>query len=231
MPKYHRSNKGVSAEEMARIDQRAQEEYGIPQGVLMANAGRFASDVIIADLGELSDHKIAVFCGKGNNGGDGFVIAKHLADRSPAELRVYAPQEEKIRRGAAYDNFVTARDMGIRIRPLDEFLSGEDPAAEYTVAVDSIFGTGFKGELPEQFAALGRILNSSGMKVFAVDVPTGLDATTGTASKDCIKAYKTISFGLPKKGFYLNDGPGVSGKVVVGNIGFPEALLESYASQ
>ena len=69
------------------------------------------------------------------------------------------------------------------------------------------------------------------MKVFSVDVPTGLDATTGTASRDCIKAYKTISFGLPKKGFYLNDGPGTSGEVIVGNIGFPEELLRSYMAR
>jgi NAD(P)H-hydrate epimerase len=220
--------RAVTAEAMAEIDRKAQEDYGIPQAVLMENAGRFAFEVILSDLKDLSDHKIAVFCGKGNNGGDGFVIARCLAGKAPKELVVYAPCEESIRQGAALDNFMKIRDMGISIRPLDEFLSEESPGAGHTVAVDSIFGTGFHGQLPEKFASLGRILNGSGLKVFAVDVPTGLDATTGTAADDCVRAYKTVTFGLPKQGFYLGEGPAVTGEVVVGDIGFPKELLDAY---
>jgi NAD(P)H-hydrate epimerase len=220
--------KPISAEIMSEIDKKAQEDYGIAQIVLMENAGRSAADVVLADLHPLKNERIAIFCGKGNNGGDGFVVGRYLANESPAALTVYVTDIENIRQGAARDNFKIIRKMGIDIRLLEDFLRTGVRETDYTVGIDSIFGTGFRGELPAGHAALGRYLNDSGMKLYAIDVPSGLDATTGTASRDCVRVQKTITFGLPKQGFFAGDGPDVCGEIIAKNIGFPSALLEPY---
>lgn len=222
--------KPVSAAEMTEIDRKAREDYGIPQAVLMENAGRAVRDVIFADLCPLKGECIAVFCGIGNNGGDGFVAGRYLADEDPAALTIYVTDEAKIRQGAAYDNFRTIRKLGLDIRPLEDFLKADKTAVDrITVGIDSIFGTGFRGELPGICEDLAGRLNSSDLSIYAVDVPSGLDATTGIASDDCIRAGKTITFGLPKQGFFAGNGPDVCGEVIVKNIGFPPALLKEYS--
>jgi NAD(P)H-hydrate epimerase len=216
----------VTAEQMAEIDRRAQEEYGISQQVLMENAGRSVAELIIADSGDVAGERIAVFCGKGNNGGDGFVAARYLADAKPARLTVYVLDAEGIRPGAALDNFRAARDSGLDIRSLSGFdYFSEGP---FTIMIDAIFGTGFKGELGDEHKRIARDLKNAAVRSYAVDVPSGLNATTGKASKDCFKADKTITFGLPKRGFFMDDGPDVCGEVVVAAIGFPRELLEEY---
>ncbi len=219
--------KPVTAEQMAEIDRRAREEYGISQHVLMENAGRSVAETIIADSDDVTRERIAVFCGKGNNGGDGFVAARYLADAKPARLTVYVPDVEGIRPGAAVDNFRAVRDRGLDIRSLIGFdYSKEGP---FTVMVDAIFGTGFKGELDGERKRIARALKNAAVRSYAVDLPSGLNATTGKASKDCFRADKTITFGLAKQGFFVEDGPGVCGEVVVADIGFPRELLEEYA--
>jgi len=223
--------KFISAKTMAEIDKKAQEDYGISQQVLMENAGRFASEVILAECHLIEREKIAIFCGKGNNGGDGFVVARYLANESPEKLVVYVANIENIAQGAARDNFEIIRNMGLDIRSMKDFISAEEKGRDFTLGIDAIFGTGFKGELPEEYAAVGRIFNSSVTNVtrrYAIDVPSGLDATTGKASIDCLKVHKTISFALPKQGFFVKDGPLVCGQITVKNIGFPAALLRPY---
>jgi hydroxyethylthiazole kinase-like uncharacterized protein yjeF len=219
---------GVTAQEMAEIDKRSQEEYNIPQAVLMENAGQAVAEIVLSETLSIKDEKIACFCGKGNNGGDGYVLARLLAKELPARLTVYAPDAEEIKRGAAYDNFLAAKELDIEIRPLEDFLSPEIGPGEYTISVDAIFGTGFKGELPEKYRALGKVLNASSLRKYAVDIPSGLDSTTGVAAEGCLRADKTITFGLPKQGFYIEDGPIVCGEIIVKNVGFPEALLKEY---
>ncbi len=219
--------KGIAAEIMAEIDKRAQDEYGISQNTLMENAGRSAFEVILEDFKPFKKESLAVFCGKGNNGGDGFVLARFLAGCLPGRLTVYIKDLGDIREGAAYDNFSVIENMGLDIRPLEDFLKEEDPFS-FTIAVDAIFGMGFRGSLPEECASIGRCLNSSKMTVYAVDVPSGLDATTGEASEGCPRAHKTVTFGLAKQGFFLKDGPAVCGQIIVKDIGFPEELIKQY---
>ena len=217
--------KGVTVETMSEIDRRAIEYYGIPQIVLMENAGRSAAEVILADLPNIRDEKIVVFCGKGNNGGDGFVVGRYLANESPKRLTIFAADQENIRPGGALKNFKIINKLGLDIRSLNELSDPERELKNCTVAVDAIFGTGFKGELPEDLASIGGYLSRLNIKLYAIDVPTGLDANQGTVSKGCFKAFKTVTFGLPKQGFYINDGPEYCGEVVVRNIGFPVELL------
>ncbi|MGD2279513.1 MAG: NAD(P)H-hydrate epimerase [Candidatus Omnitrophota bacterium] len=219
---------GVTAQDMSEIDRRAQEEYGIPQAVLMENAGRAVAEAILSETPSIKDEKIACFCGKGNNGGDGFVLARLLAKELPARLTVYVSGAEKMKEGAARDNFLAAKEMKIEIKPFKDFLSPGTGPDEYTISVDAIFGTGFKGELPEEYKALGKALNASSLKKYAVDIPSGLDSTTGIASEDCLRADKTITFGLSKQGFFLENGPKVCGEIIIRNVGFPEMLLNEY---
>jgi len=218
----------VSAEEMFDIDRKAQEEYGIPQSRLMENAGRAVAESIIADTKDMHTEKIAIFCGKGNNGGDGFVAARYLIQERPDRLVVFTMYEGDMKKGAANDNYIAADKSGVEIEQIEAFLSGGAKKKDFTIAIDAVFGTGFKGELPDKCKTVFQELNKTDLTVYAVDVASGLDATTGCAAEGCLKASKTITFGLPKKGFFCSDGPAFSGEIEVKDIGFPEPLLRSY---
>ena len=213
--------KKVTAQEMAEIDRKAQEIYGIPQKILMEDAGTAVFQTILSDTPNIKNEKIAILCGKGNNGGDGFVIARKLAEKYPQRLIVFVVDKNNIREGSSLDNFKIIQDLDVDIQKIEDFLLDED----FTVLIDAIFGTGFKGSLPEIISSIGEKVNSLNCKKFAVDIPSGLDATTGKASKNSLKSDKTITFGLSKYGFYIEDGPDLCGEVIVEEIGFPEDLL------
>ncbi len=175
------TGKGVSADVMAEIDRAAREDYGIPQTVLMENAGRAAVDVILNRFPLIEDERIAIFCGKGNNGGDGFVMARLLSEKNPAELSVYVPDRDTIKPGAPLENFRRIQEKAITILPLNDFMWKDELTKDITLVVDAVFGTGFRGDLPDGFASLGGVLNASGAKIYSVDVPSGLNSTTGKA--------------------------------------------------
>ena len=221
--------KPVTAKEMAEIDRIAQEEYGISQSILMENAGRSVADAVLADTPEISKSSIAIFCGRGNNGGDGFVGARHLYAKKPKRLTIYVSGAEKIKPGAAKDNFDKISGFGMEIRDAGELLSLEKERGDLSVFVDSLFGTGFKGALPAEYREIAEWVFVQGCRVYAVDVPSGLDATSGEAPGGSFKASKTVTFGLPKKGFYAGKGPEACGEIIVADIGFPRELLERYS--
>ena len=220
--------RGVTAEIMAEIDNKAQAEYGIAQTVLMENAGRSVFDVISSDFTALENERIAVLCGKGNNGGDGFVISRYLGEKAEGCVSVFAPERAAIKQGPALENFNIIEKMGLDIHPIEDFADASDWTFAFTVVVDSIFGTGFKGELSDVYVSIGERVNSCAGRAYAVDTPSGLNATTGVASRGCVRAHKTITFGLAKQGFFMNDGPCVCGEVTVRGIGFPQELLDRY---
>ena len=221
--------KAVTDEQMAEIDRRAQEEYGVSQEVLMENAGRSVAEVVLADITHTPNGKILIVCGKGNNGGDGFVAARYIADKYPGKVVVYAPESPLIKKGAAYDNFQKIQE-NIEVREVS-LLTGDVNAGgqHFTAGIDAILGTGFKGELSGGYAEICGAFNNLGIVRYAVDIPTGLDATTGKASAGAIKANKTVTFGLAKKGFFTGAGPDVCGEIIVKDIGFPPELLEEYS--
>ncbi|MBL7072431.1 MAG: NAD(P)H-hydrate epimerase [Candidatus Omnitrophica bacterium] len=220
--------KSVTAFEMSEIDRKAQEVYGIPQASLMENAGRSVAEEIIKDFVSIEKESIAIFSGGGNNGGDGFVTARYLFEKSPCKLAIYTVSNDPPKSGAARDNFTRAKKAGLEIRPLKDFLSLDENDIGFTIGIDALFGTGFKGDLPEECKSLGKKLNSSNIKIYAVDIPSGLDATSGRAGKNTPKAVKTITFGLPKQGFFLEKGPDLSGEIIIKDIGFPKELIKQY---
>lgn len=216
--------KAVTKEEMSNIDISAQQDYGMMQEVLMENAGRAAFEEIKKDVTSLEGKDIIMLAGKGNNAGDGFVLARHLYNAGASPV-IFAA-EEKIRPGAASSNFLTIQKMGIKVFSHKLFLE-EEKYHNREFYVDALFGIGFRGELPEVLQEISKIVRSPS-KVYSLDIPSGLDATSGEASSNCFAAYKTISFGLPKAGFYRKSGPRTCGKVINKDIGFPRQLLEPY---
>jgi NAD(P)H-hydrate epimerase len=214
---------------MQLIDKISQERFGIPSITLMENAGQAAASCAMDMLKDTKTGKrIAVFCGKGNNGGDGFVISRKLIENS-LEVTTYILYDRDELKSDPAANFGLLEELGADIVALkDKDRHGyKDTLANRSLIIDAIFGTGFKGAPNDSVSEIITAINRSGAKILSIDVPSGLDATSGRCKGECVKATRTITFGLPKSGFYKEDGPGHTGKIVVKNIGFPETLLSS----
>ncbi|MEW6276245.1 MAG: NAD(P)H-hydrate dehydratase [Bacillota bacterium] len=212
----------VTAAEMRELDRQAIEEYGIPGVVLMENAGIKVVEVIREMLGDVRGKKISIFVGKGNNGGDGLVVARHLFNLG-AGVKVYLLASPEEITGDAFLNLRIWQKMGQEIRTIadrDEF-----DLEESDLLVDAIFGTGFRGVPREPAASVIEAINASGKPVVAVDIPSGLEADTGLARGPCIRAVRTVTFGLPKLGLVLEPGASYAGKLHVADISIPAFLL------
>ena len=198
----------MSRQEVRDYDAWAIGQMGIPGTTLMENAGRSAAQIAMQMLTDKSDPAVSIFCGAGNNGGDGFVIARHLVNGGlDAKISLCAPRE-KIR-GDAQTNFLTCEKMGIPIFDLDmaedEIHSQVRKLCEGCgLIVDAMFGTGFKGELSSPFVALISCVNAVGVPILSVDIPSGLDCDSGEPLPVCIEATATVSFVAAKKGFFAN---------------------------
>ncbi len=214
----------VSAEKMAEIDERARSEFGIKQSYLMERAGIAVAEAVLSAMDPSRMAGISVLCGTGNNGGDGFVAARHLKGRFQGDLLLFAPPEQKVRPGAALQNFKKTVSEGIAVNDLAAFL--ENPSDH--LLVDALLGTGFSGAMTGLYADIAEKANLSGAEIYSVDVPSGLNATTGDVPGECFKARSTVTFGLPKTGFYSGKGPRMCGEIIVADIGFPKKLIEDF---
>ena len=198
---------------MQALDRKAIHQFGIPSIVLMENAGRGVSELAIQMLKDAARKKIAVFCGMGNNGGDGFVAARYLLRRG-AEVDVYVFGEKLRIKNDPAVNLKILEKMDIRI---NEVASPIDIHAG--LIIDAIFGIGLNGEVKEPAKSIIMDLNRQDVPILSIDVPSGLDADTGEVLGEAIKAKKTATMQFPKKGFYINKGPEYVGEVVVVDIG------------
>jgi NAD(P)H-hydrate epimerase len=216
----------LTRSQVRSIDAKAIAEYGLPGIVLMENAGRGAAEILV----ELDAHGPVVICaGKGNNGGDGFVIARHL-ELFGVETRVLLFCDPHELAGDAATNFhVLVRAQ----QRLDVLGKSPDAAAldqKLSAAdwiVDALLGTGMQGSIREPYLAVIEAINRSGKKVFAVDLPSGMDCDTGQPLGACIRADHTATFVARKIGF---DAPGaqkLTGQIHVVGIGVPQRLLDS----
>jgi NAD(P)H-hydrate epimerase len=220
--------KVVTSEIMQRLDKRAIEECGIPGIVLMENAGSRATEVIESHYPELINKKVAVFSGKGNNGGDGFVIARHLFNRG-VQVKIYLLTAGDSLLGDAKINFEIVRHLGISILEFKE--EGiidliRDEIRDCDLIVDAIFGTGLNSEVKGLFRDVIEVLNQADIPMVAVDIPSGLDANTGKALGNCIKADLTITFAHPKVGLLIPEGTEYVGELEIIDISIPKYLIE-----
>lgn len=207
--------KTVSVSEMQGLDRKAIEEIGIPSIVLMENAGRGVSEVALDMLGDAPRKRVAIFCGTGNNGGDGFVAARYLARQGP-ELCVYILGEKSHVKNDPGINLNILEKMGVKINEIASPIN-----INVDLVIDAIFGIGLKGEVKEPVRGIIMDLNKQNIPILSVDVPSGLDADSGEVLGQAIKAKKTVTIEFPKKGFYINKGPEHAGEVVVADIGIP----------
>lgn len=220
--------KVATAEQMQELDRKAIEIYGIPGIVLMENAGRGAAEVISHSFPDLQKKKIAIIAGKGNNGGDGLVIARYLMNRGMS-VKVYLLTDPKSLRGEAETNFNIFHRMKGEIVPLPsskDYIKMKRDLERFDLLVDGIFGTGLDAEVRGYYREVIEHLNTLQKPVVAIDVPSGLDVNTGKPLGVAVRATLTITFGLPKIGHLIPPGIDYVGKIKVIDIGFPKRLLE-----
>jgi NAD(P)H-hydrate epimerase len=213
----------MTREEVRAFDAWAIEQLGLPGMVLMENAGRACSDLIRRQLSGACTPRICIFCGTGNNGGDGFVCARHLFNQGLTPTIVLTGDPDKVK-GDARANLDVLIRMGRHIEVLD--LSSVDLEARVkglaggsAMVVDAIFGTGLKGEVSAPHARLIRAINGLGVQILAVDIPSGLDCDTGKPLGEAIRAAYTMTFVAMKKGFTSPEAKAHTGEVIVASIG------------
>jgi NAD(P)H-hydrate epimerase len=219
----------ATAEEMRRADRRATERFGVPSLLLMENAGRGAADVIERVFGAVRGRRVAVVCGKGNNGGDGFVVARHLTARG-AVVGVWLVGRTGDVRGDAAVNLEAVRRSGL---PLAEVSGGDRLAtalADADLVVDALLGTGVSGPATGLVADAIVAINAAGRPVCALDLPSGLSADHGRLLGPVVSATVTATFGLPKLGLFLHPGAACAGRIEVCDLGVPPAWLEEGSS-
>ena len=207
----------LTREQVRAFDRRAAEEFGLPTRVLMENAGRGAADLLLR-LG--AKGPIVVCCGKGNNGGDGLVLARHLAVANlPVSVWLFADPVELS--AAVFDNWRALKAAPVRFRSLttipNDELRAESAAAEWIV--DALFGIGLTRPVRPPLDRLIETINAGPAKILALDVPTGLDADTGEPLGPTIRANHTATFVAPKRGFANPTSTWWTGEVHVVDIG------------
>ena len=200
------------------FDKHAIEQLGIPSVVLMENAGRGVAQVLHV-LGIRGP--VVIACGKGNNGGDGLVIARHLANAGcDVSVLLFARPSELSPDAAIQWNVVQKMRLPaqIALQPLDEMtLATSFAKAEWIV--DALFGTGLTGPVRSPFDRIITLINGSPARVLAVDIPSGLDADTGEPLGPTIRAEHTVTFVAPKLGFRNPAAAAFTGQVHVADIG------------
>jgi NAD(P)H-hydrate epimerase len=215
----------VTSEQMRKIDKTTIEEIGIPGLELMEKAG--LGSALLAKRnwdGEVENKKVVIFCGKGNNGGDGFVVGRYLASWG-TEVEFYLLGKKEEVKGDALVNLKKAIDLNL---PVKEILKEKEFPSELKadLIVDAIFGTGFKGKATGLEEKAIQLINSSRIKVLSIDIPSGLDADTGLVEGVCVKADSTPTMGLPKIGQFFFPGKSYCRKVEVIDIGVPQNVID-----
>ena len=224
----------MSREEVRDVDRRAIEEFGLPGGVLMENAGRGCVDWL-AELGAAG--RVVICAGKGNNGGDGFVIARHLANRG-INVRVLLFANPEMLLGDAQINYETIERAKTSIRVLSDFQSEDnfdsvvnEELASADWIIDALLGTGTKGSLREPFPAIINAINRAAAHTLAIDLPSGLDCDTGLplnpGNPVAVKANFTATFVARKLGFENYSSRDFTGKVRVIDIGVPHSMFQT----
>lgn len=217
----------ATAQIMREIDKQAVETYGIPHVALMENAGAEVAKAARARIGDAAGKKICIFAGKGNNGGDGFVAARHLNNYG-AKVKVYIVGNADNIQGAAKINLDILLNMNLDVMQV----SGERDWDKMKIAlafsdflIDGLLGTGFKDGLRPDMERAIRMINDAQKPVLAIDLPSGVEADTGRVDSIAVRSDLTVTFGLPKPGLFFYPGAAYAGEISTADIGLPDVLL------
>lgn len=213
----------MTRDEVRAFDSWAINTLGIPGVVLMENAGRSCAELIRQKLADVTHPKVCIFCGTGNNGGDGYVIARHLINSGFEVAVVICGDRNKIK-GDAKINLDILERMG---QPIEEIDPGDSNIAEKAegfaaradMLVDALFGTGLSGQLRAGYKQLVESINAQKSSVLAVDIPSGLDCDTGQTFGTAIQADYTVTFVAGKKGFATAGATPYTGEIFIASIG------------
>jgi NAD(P)H-hydrate epimerase len=218
----------VTAGEMQEMDRQTIENHGIPGLELMENAGRGATLALLAQFGDRVKAGVGIICGKGNNGGDGFVIARYLAEKG-INVGVYLLARTAAVKGDAAANLKRLSALNLPVNEIpdeDTFLKTKSSLSRYGLIVDAILGTGLTSEVKGFFKTVINFINSTGIAVFAVDIPSGLNSDTGQPCGTCIRAQGTATFALAKIGHFTYPGAEYTGKLEIIDIGIPQSVVQ-----
>jgi len=208
-----------SVTKMRELDWTAIEKFGIEDRLLMENAGLAAYGVIRDEIG-VAGRRFVVFCGVGNNGGDGFVIARKIHSNG-GEARVYIVGNRKKFTGTAAMNLAIIERLSLQVEELRDAASAEEAISGSDAIVDAIFGTGLARDVQGLHRDVINLINAAGRPVFSVDIPSGVNGDTGMVMGAAVEADWTVTFGLPKMGNMLFPGYGLCGRLYVTHISFP----------
>lgn len=219
--------KVAAAEQMRKIDRDAEDILGIPGIILMENAG-IKVYKHIAGIEGIERKRVCIICGKGNNGGDGFVAARHLSLISK-NLVLYIIGDGSDIRGDALINYKIAVNMGLCIRKITCSEHLRELACDIQnsdVVVDAVFGTGVRGDVAGLYKEVIEVINESSKYVISIDIPSGIDSDTGKVLGVGVRAQKTVTFVLPKTGLYTYPGAYHAGEVIVEDISIPGSISD-----
>ncbi|MDY3972075.1 MAG: NAD(P)H-hydrate dehydratase [Clostridia bacterium] len=216
--------KACFASQMRAVDKAASEIGGIPSIVLMENAAIACVNELKKDFGELTGKRIAVFCGKGNNGGDGFAIARHLRNMD-AEVSVYLVCGNEFK-GDAKINFDIIKKMNVNIDVVSDTENLKYIIRSNDIIIDAIYGTGIHGTVGGISYDVINEINENSKYTMAVDVPSGINSDSGEICGICIRADKTVTFAAYKVGMLMFPAADYTGKVTVADISIPDYILE-----
>lgn len=221
----------ATIKDMQNIDKQAIEKFKIAETVLMENAGHAVANVTANLLGDVEGKTVCVLAGTGNNGGDAFVAARHLANKGATVKIFLLGSAARLKPSAAINRDICV-SMGLDVYSLLEERDWDKLSVVLKIsdaAVDGILGTGFTGEMRAETKRLIELVNSYKLPIVAIDIPSGVNANTGTIGDCAIKANMTVTFGVPKGGHFFGKGAVSTGELIVDDIGIPASLLNDEA--
>lgn len=223
----------VTAKEMKALDVQAQNDYAMPGILLMDNAAQAVAEAVHEALTALEGERVVIFCGGGNNGGDGLGAARWLQSYGVSVRAFVVGAALDAVRGDAAVELAMFTKAGGRVEALsteDDWVLAELAASKADVLVDALLGTGFHGELEGDVLRACELLNKSEKYILAVDVPTGVNADNGAVSENAVRADHTVTMALVKTGLLLYPGREYCGDIELADISMPVKLVEEYQS-
>jgi NAD(P)H-hydrate epimerase len=212
----------LTCDQIRLVDKLAIEDYAMPSIILMENAARNAAEIIKRKFADLPHPTTTIFCGPGNNGGDGFAIARHLHNANWQVKIVLAVPAEKLK-GDALINYTIDQKMNLPILSAEET---DRVLADTDVVIDALLGTGATGEPRPAMAAIIQKIEAAGKPVVAIDVPSGFDCSSGQPAQTAIHARFTVTFVAIKDTFLQPNAKVHTGEIHVSDIGAPRQVVE-----
>ena len=215
----------ATVEQMRGMDRYAIEKLGIAEDILMENAALASVALLRQEIG-IRDKKFVIFCGTGNNGGDGLVVAR-LIHSGGGRVMVFLLSDEDKYRGAAKTNCSIIGNLPIAVIKLKDAAEARNAVAHCDMVIDAIFGTGLDRPVAGLASDVILLINKSKKKILSLDISSGVNGTTGDVMGAAVKADYTVTFGLPKIGNLLYPGYDLGGELFVSHISFPPLLTEN----